>query len=156
MIERWHALASRERRFVVIGGIAALAVLVLAVLVPLNGSVERAEARIDGKAQDLAWMQSVAPELAGAGPVNTPTTGESLVVVIDRAARESGLSTSLVSSEPSGPNALRVRFEKAPFDRLVGLLGRLAEQHGAHAEAATVDSGEAPGIVNASFVLRTR
>ena len=156
MIERWNALAPRERRFLVIGGIAALVIVVLVVLVPLNGSVARAQARIDAKARDLAWMQSVAPELAAAGPANAPASGESLVVVIDRAARESGLSSSLVSSEPSGPNALRVRFEKAPFDRLVGLLARLAEQHGAQTEAATVDSGEAPGVVNASFVLRTR
>jgi general secretion pathway protein M len=156
MIERWNALAPRERRFVVIGGIATVVLIVLAVLVPLESSVERAHVRIDEKAQDLAWMQSVAPELAAAGPVSASRSSESLVVVIDRAARESGLSSALVSSEPSGPNALRVRFEKAPFDRLVGLLARLAEQHGAHAEAATVDSGEAPGIVNASFVLRTR
>jgi general secretion pathway protein M len=156
VIERWNALAPRERRFVLIGGVAVLAILVLAVVIPLNGSVASAHSRIGDKAQDLAWMQSVAPELAAAGPTTAPATGESLVVVIDRAARESGLSDSLVSSEPSGANALRVRFEKAPFDRLVGLLARLAEQHGAHAEAATVDSADAPGIVNASFVLRTR
>jgi type II secretory pathway component PulM len=151
----WNDLAPRERRLVLLGGGGAFVLLVLGILLPLNSSVSRAHDRISQKQQDLAWMQSVAPELASAGPASgAPTSGRSLVIVVDRAAREAGLSSALVSSEPSGADGLRVRFEKAPFDRLVGLLSRLAEQNGARVESASVDRADAPGLVNAGLVLR--
>jgi general secretion pathway protein M len=152
----WNGLSSRERRFVILGAAGALLLLVLGVLLPLHGSVSKAEQRLAQKQQDLAWMRGVAPELANAGPVSAvPATRQSLVIVVDRAAREAGLSSALVSSEPSGANGLRVRFEKARFDLLVGLIARLAEQHGARVESASVDGAGAPGLVNAGLVLRT-
>ena len=151
----WNGLAPRERRIAILGGALALVLLVLAILLPLNGSVARAHERVAQKQQDLVWMQSVAQELASAGPASaTPASGRSLVIVVDRAAREAGLSSALVSSEPSGADGLRVRFEKARFDLLIGLLVRLAEQHGARVESASVDGAEEPGLVNAGFVLR--
>jgi type II secretory pathway component PulM len=131
--------------------------LIIGVVLPLDRSVSKAQQRIGQKQADLAWMQSVAPELASAGPVATmPTTQDSLLVVVDRAARESGLGNSLTNSEPSGPGRLRVRLEKAQFDILVGWLARLSEQHGIGVESATVDSAGAPGLVNAGLVLQLK
>jgi general secretion pathway protein M len=151
----WNGLAPRERRIAVLGGALALVLVVLAILLPLNGSVSRAHQRVAQKQQDLVWMQSVAPEMASAGPATAgPASGRSLVIVVDRAAREAGLSSALVSSEPSGADGLRVRFEKARFDLLIGLLVRLAEQHGARVESASVDAAGEPGLVNAGLVLR--
>jgi general secretion pathway protein M len=135
-------------------------VLFIFVLVlPLNRSVSQTQERVERKRNDLAWMRSVAPQLAAAGPGPTagaPAMQGSIIVVVDRAARESGLGSALTSSEPSGQGALRVRLEKAPFDIVVGFLARLSEQHGIQVESATVDSTGTPGIINAGIVLRTR
>lgn len=99
-------------------------------------------------------MRRVAPQLAAAGPaVDHPVTQDSLLVVVDRAAREAGLAKSLTSSEPSGAGGLRVRLDKAPFDTLVGWLGRLADRHGVRVESATIDNATEPGLVNAALVL---
>jgi general secretion pathway protein M len=152
-----ETMSERERRMVLIGGIAAVAILVFGVLLPLNSSVSSAEKRVGQKQIDLQWMQSVGPELASAGPVaQKPSTQESLLVVVDRAARESGLGNSLTSSEPSGPGRLRVRLEKAQFDILVGWLARLSEQNGIGVESASIDNAGAPGIVNAGLVLQLK
>ena len=124
-------LNERERRMVLFGGIAAAVLLIFGVLMPLNSSVSKAQERVGQKQADLQWMQVVGPELASAGPtVARPSTQESLLVVVDRAARESGLGSSLTSSEPQGAGLLRVRLEKAPFDIMVGWLARLADQNG--------------------------
>ena len=153
----FSSLNERERRMVIIGGAVAAALLLIAVILPLDRSVSRAQERVARKQADLAWMRSVAPQLAGAGPVAArPATQESLLVVVDRAAREAGLGDSLTSSEPSGAGGLRVRLDKAPFDILVGWLGRLADQHGISVESASVDSSGQPGLVSAAIVLRTR
>jgi len=152
-----ETMNERERRMVLIGGIAAAALLIFGVLLPLDGSVTKAQDRIGKKQADLVWMQSVGPELASAGPtVARPSSNESLIVVVDRAARESGLGNSLTSSEPQGPGQLRVRLEKAPFDIMIGWLGRLSDQNGISVETANIDRAGTPGIVTASFVLRLK
>jgi general secretion pathway protein M len=151
------SLNERERRMLTIGGVVAVALLLIAVILPLDRSVSRTQERVGRKQADLAWMRSVTPQLAGAGPtVAQPATPESLLVVVDRAAREAGLGEALTSSEPSGVGGLRVRLDKAPFDILVGWLARLADQHGVRVESASIDSSGEPGLVSAALVLRTR
>jgi general secretion pathway protein M len=99
-------------------------------------------------------MRRVAPEIAAAGPVRN-TSGESLIVIIDQSARESGLGAALTGSQPSGRGDLSVQLEKAPFDAVVGWLARLSQQNGVQIESATIDSAGEPGTVNASLVLKS-
>ena len=150
-------LNQRERRMVIFGAVAVVILVLIAVVLPLDSSVSRTQQRIGKKQADLLWMQSVSPELAGAGPVTAPTTKqESLIVVVDSAAREAGLGTALTSSEPSGTGGLRVRLEKAQFGLIVGWLARLSDQNGISVESATIDNAGQPGLVNAGLVLRIR
>jgi general secretion pathway protein M len=138
-------LSPRERRLVTVGAVVGVLLLVFGVLIPLDRSVAHAQQR-------LAWMQSVAPELQSAAPPPA-TTGESMLVIIDRSARESGLAGSLAGSEPAGPGSLSVRLEKAPFDTLVAWLARLAQQNGVTIDSATIERAGEPGKVNAALVL---
>jgi general secretion pathway protein M len=150
-------LSERERRMVIIGAVAGVLLLVFGVLLPLDSSVSKAQERVGKKQADLVWMNAVGPELATAGPtVARPSSQESLLVVVDRAARESGLGGSLTSSEPQGPGVLRVRLEKAPFDIMIGWLARLADQNGISVDTANIDTAGAPGVVTASLVLRLK
>ncbi|HUI63114.1 MAG TPA: type II secretion system protein M [Steroidobacteraceae bacterium] len=150
------SMSDRERRMVMIGGAAAAVLLVLGIILPLDRSVALAHERVVKKQADLLWMRSVAPELAAAGPVQAGGNHESLLVVVDRSARESGLGSSLAGSDPSGAGGLQVRMEKASFDSMVGWLSRLYQQNGVQVDGATIDSTGTPGIVNAAIVLRSR
>ncbi len=149
------SMSERERRMVVICAAIAAVVLLFGIVLPLDRSVAKARQRIEQKTGDLAWMRSVAPELAAAGP-SVPVSQDSLLVVVDRSARESSLGTALAGSEPSGAGGLRVRLEKAPFDTLVAWLARLSEQNGIRVDSATIDNAGKPGLVNAAVVLHTR
>ena len=148
------ALPERQRRLLMGGLALAAAILIFGVLIPLDRSVAHAHERLARKRADLSWMQGVAPELAASAPPPA-ATGESLLVIIDRSARESGLAGALAGSEPGGPGSLSVRLAKAPFDTLVGWLGRLARQNGVSVEAATIEKTETPGLVNAAIVLHS-
>jgi type II secretory pathway component PulM len=151
-------LSERERRLVMIGAGIGVLVLIFGVLLPLNRSVAQARARVTQKQADLNWMRGVEPELAAA-PTTLPANGnngESLIVIVDRSARESGLGGSLAGSDPSGPGGLQVRLEKAPFDAIVGWLARLAQQNGIRVDGATIDNAGTPGLVNAAIILHTR
>jgi general secretion pathway protein M len=150
--ESLAALPERERRMALAGLALAVAILVFGVLLPLDRSVAHARERLDRKQADLSWMQGAAPELAAA--MLPPSTGESLVVIIDRSAREAGLASSL-TTEPAGAGGLSVRLQKAPFDTMIAWLARLSQQNGVSIESATIEKADAAGLVNASVVLHS-
>jgi general secretion pathway protein M len=90
--------------------------------------------------------------MAAAGAARS-SGGESLVVLVDRTAREAGLGTSLRDQSPDGNSGLRLRIEGASFDTLVTWLASLQQQHGVSIEAANIDAA-APGLVNATLSLK--
>ena len=149
----YDTLSEREQKMVKFGAIALVAILLFGVLMPLDSSVAKAHTRINKKQQDLVWMKSVAPFLAAQGSPHQ-NNGESLIVIVDRSARESGLGKSLAGTDPSGAGAIQVRLEKAPFDAIIGWLSRLSQQNGIGVEGATIDVAGAPGVVNAAIVLK--
>jgi general secretion pathway protein M len=152
LIDKYAALSAREQRMLLIGALAVALIIVFGILLPLDRSVAKAQQRLQKKREDLVWMQSVAPELAQTAPPPA-ATGESLLLIVDRSARESGLAKSLAGSEPGGTGSLAVRLEKAPFDTLVAWLARLSQQNGVTVESATVEKAGTPGLVNAAIVL---
>lgn len=152
----YQAREPREQQVLFWGGIAALAILLMGSLWKLDSSVDRARAEVERKRLDLAFMQAASAEILAAGPVRmAASTSEPLVVIVDRAARESGLAQALGASEGVAPDGLRVRFNAAPFDALVAMTARLAQQHGVFVSTASVERAAEPGSVNATFTLRS-
>src|ERR1700732_4197590 len=123
LLESFATLSARERRLVMAGALLAALIVVFGILVPLDRSVAHAQERLVKKHADLSWMQSVAPELAATAPPPT-ASGESLLVIIDRSARESGLAGALSGSEPGGPGGLSGRLATGPLATPGGWAGR--------------------------------
>jgi general secretion pathway protein M len=145
------SLSERDQRTLKIGGAIAVLLLVYAVI-QLDSSVASAHKRLLKKQDDLAWIRNNAPELAALGPLRGAGEGESLLVVVDRSARESGLSVT--GSDPAGPGALNIRLQKVPFNTLMAWIGRLGQTNGIRVDNASIETAGSPGLVNASFVLR--
>ena len=148
------SLSERDRRTLLVGGVIA-ALLLLYVVIQLDSSVSSAHKRLLKKQTDLAWMRTAAPELATIGSVHVGANGQSLLVLVDSSARESGLASSLAGSDPAGPGGLSVRLQKAPFDTLIPWLARLSQQNGIRVDTASIESAGSPGLVNAALVLHT-
>jgi type II secretory pathway component PulM len=147
-------LSPRERRLVVAGAAIALLLLVLAVLMPMQRRLTALDQRVARKQDDLTWLRSMAPQLNGLQANQPQALRESLVVVVDRTARQSGLEHALVGSQPSGDGGLNVRLEQTSFDGLISWLSQLHERYGVRVDAADFDAATAAGTVNASLVLR--
>lgn len=148
----YRTLEPREQRLVFWGGIAAVVLAVLSSVMALGRAVDRAEARVERKREDLAWMQAVAPRL---GAVVAPSD-ESLAVLVDRTARDAGLGQAVTGAEPSGESGLRVKLEGGSFDQMVVWLGQLQQTQGVSVESANVTRADGAGLVNASLVLTRR
>jgi general secretion pathway protein M len=155
-LQAWYSgLAERERRFVVIGAVGVVVLLIVGIIMPLNTSITNARKRVETKQVDLAFIQSALPQIAAAGPAMNAATPESLVVLVDSSARESGLGKALTNSQPTPDKGLRIRLDHAPFDAMVAWLARLSQQHGVRVESAEIESAGEAGMVNAGLVLRT-
>jgi general secretion pathway protein M len=151
----WYAgLAERERRFVNLGAVGVVVLLIVGVVMPLNSKISQTRQRVETKRSDLAFIQSVVPQLASAGPAGNVATPESLVVLIDSSARESGLGKALTNSQPTPDKGLRIRLDRAPFDAMVAWLARLSQQHGVRVESAEIETAGETGFVNAGLVLK--
>jgi general secretion pathway protein M len=153
--DRIAGLSARERNLVYLAaGLVAVALLYFAIVLPLTTMTTKRAARVEQKTADLVWMRQVAPQVSAAAATRGASgTGESLVVLVDRTGREAGLGSAIRDQTPSGENGLRLRLEAAPFDVLVAWIASLQQQHGVRVEAATIDAGSAPGLVNASLTL---
>ena len=152
----WYSnLAERERRVVTLGAAAGVVLVLLAIILPLNRNIAQARQRITTKQGDLAFIQDATPQLAAAGAGSgEAATGESLVVLIDNSARESGIGKSLSSSQATADKGLRIRLESVPFDALVAWLARLSQSHGVRVESAEIEAAGEPGLVNAGLLLK--
>lgn len=151
-------LEARERMFVSLGAVVVALAVVWGVLIgPLYGAAAAAESRIEAKRGTLVFVRTAAAELAGATnlPADRPDlAGQSLVVVIDRSARQAGLGAALTSNQPIGEDGIRVRLENAPFDAVARWLDAIDSSSGLAIESASFDRAPEPGRVNASLTLR--
>ena len=155
-IRQWlDGLAPRERNLVyVAAALLGIAVVYFAVVLPVTSAARHREARIVQKTSDLAWMRQVAPQvMAAAAAGGGMASDESLVVLVDRTARESGIGSSIRDQTPAGQNGLQLRLEGAPFDLLMAWLANLQQQHGVRVDGAIIGAANAPGLVNANLTL---
>lgn len=154
-VKNWYrGLAQREQYAVLAGAAASVALLLLAVWIPVERRVSHLEDSVHTKQADLAWLQSVAPQLSALRNVATAPADQSLVVVVDGVARETGIARSVAGSQPGDDGTLSVRLEQVPFDSLVNWAGQLVQHHGVRVVSANIDGGGAIGTVSATFVLR--
>ena len=153
-IQAWYAsLSERDQHLALWGGAALGVLIVILVAWQLGAFVARAEARVERRREDLAFIESVTPRLQA---MPAGQSDEPLTIAIDRMAREGGLADKLAAVEPAANGALRARFTGASFDALVLLLARLQKERGVEAETASVSASGEPGLVDATLVIRGR
>ena len=154
-LRRWfRGLARREQRAVLAGAAACAALLLLATWLPVERRVAGLERRVQTKQADLAWLRAMSPQLSALRSATAGASGESLVALVDRVARETGIARSLSGSQPGDDGTLSVRLEQVPFDALVGWTGELVQRHGVRVVSANIDGGAGVGTVSATVMLR--
>ena len=155
----WVARNARERWLVGGGGI--IAVIVLPYVWLWEPLVERAATlrqEVIEQRRDLNWMQDAAAQIEAKGENGTTATepvtdGRSLLGLVDRSARNSGLNEQVNRVQPDGGSSLRVWLERAPFDDLVKWLDSLERAGGITVRDLTVERTAEEGLVNARLTL---
>ena len=155
----WDKLAPNERRMLGIGAIVVVLLLGWAMVWhPLAMKRAELETTIEGQRRDLAYVRAGAAEidrLHGAGTRSrADRQGRSLLALADVTARSAGLDNALKRVEPVGARSVRVSFETANFDALVGWIEDLSRSYGVEASDFSADRAEGVGLVNARVTLQ--
>lgn len=155
----WNTLSLRDQRTAAVGGVVVAAMLGWALIWhPL--ALKRAELRetVDAQRRDLAYVRVAAAEverLRAAGKHSRgDRQGRSLLALADASARAGGLEGALRRVEPVGASSVRVSFEFARFDALVGWIEGLTRDYGIEATDFSADRADGVGLVNARVTLQ--
>lgn len=155
MMHYWHNLQAREQRTLLLGGVVTLLLILYgAVLDPFAQELQRLEQRVAEDRELLAWMEQAAAQVkqqrqSGGGK---RANGQSLLSLLDASAKQNGLGAALKQVKPEG-GGVRLRFEEAGFDALVGWLGMLGSEQGVGVTTLTLERLAQSGRVNATVVL---
>lgn len=155
MMQYWHNLQAREQRTLLIGGVAALLLLLYsAVIDPFSQELKRLEKDVAADRELLAWMEQSAAQvkvLRGSSGTRRGSGG-SLLSLVDASAKQHGLGGALKQVKPEG-NGVRLSFEQAGFDDMVRWLGRLGAEQGVGVITLSLERLPTSGLVNATVVL---
>ena len=157
MKDWWITLQPRERTFILGGSVLLVGFLIFWLgLKPLFQNASAARERVAEKAILLADLRTTATELGDRSRLTAslPSANESLVVIVDRSTRETGLASALKRNQPVSDDEIRVRFENATFNQVMAWLGILHSNYGIEIDSAAFETMTEPGRVQASLVLK--
>lgn len=157
-IRTWlEGLDQRERRLVITGAaLFVILILYVAIWEPLTNSVENLRTTSRDQQATLGWMKQAAAEiqqLRGKKGRSQATSGQSLLTLVDRTAKSSGLGTAMKRVQPDGEKKVRVWMEGASFDDVIRWLVQLESRHGVGIESTVFELKENAGRVDAQLVL---
>ncbi len=159
MKEWWHNLQPREQR-VLLGGAAALALLMIYILIldPYQKEMARLHQAVTAKRLDLQAMQQAAAEIdtlrrGGAG--GQLPAGQSIMGVVDSSAKQFSVGGGIKRLQPEGEHTVKVWAEQVAFDDLIRWLDELQKKNGIAIYAITIERQEANGLVNVRMELRS-
>ncbi len=157
--EYWQGLQPRERVALLIGGVVLLWTIFYFMLwQPLMTARVEMRREVQQQRELLQWMRKAASEAktlrgtVGQSGKTKGLGGQSLLSLVDQSAKQQGLGGAMKRVEPDG-GEVRIWFEGAAFDRLVGWLQKLVRENGVHVVSVTVERDETPGLVDARLRL---
>jgi len=155
--QRFNQLAERERLLLLVAGPLLLLILAYSLLWrPLDQRVERLHQRVAEQQSLQHWMQASAQQVQQLRQQPGTSTGvsrQSLLSLVDRTIRQSGLSRALKRVEPDGDDKVKVRLEQASFDVMVKWLETLQVRNTVMVQSISVDRQDSAGVVNVRLTL---
>ncbi len=156
LLERWRALAARERVLLLAG---SAVVLVTAIFLGLVEPLSKAQARRETAltlARELAQrLEVIAIEVQGSRSSATPSAlrSLSLLTAVDQSVKQSALGKAPSRLQPDGDKQVRIWFEGVSFDALMRWLHELETRYGVYTQSVDIERDAAGGQVSAQLTL---
>jgi len=160
LIKHWFKqLALRERRALIIGGVA-LGILMghFMFIEPLITARALLENIVSAQKNTLRWMNEAAAEVQqlrhDVGNSPTKIRRQSLLSLIDKSTRNGELDKINKRIEPRGEQEVQVRFKAVSFTALMRWLGQLYNQYQVQVNTISLERQPVSDRVRASLTLK--
>jgi len=153
IVEFWQARSGRER--LLSGALAAVICVALwfyALVDPLMRRAEHLEGKLASEQAILQRVDALRERMATLPP-RRRRADTSLLLAVNRALQEAGLSAYLKEGNADGERRVRLRLEGAPFPEISAWLSAMAAREGARAVSADIEPAGPPGLVQIALVL---
>ena len=153
-MKAWFFGLQPRERWIVIGGAAAAAAIVLwgLVLKPMGDKTADLRASVETKQRLLAEVTRAEAVAPGSVVTNLEARDQTLLVVVGRTAKDHGLGEP--RTRQNGPSGIDVILQDASFDALLGWFVTLRGTYGVDVETAQFLTAREPGLVNGQVTLR--
>jgi general secretion pathway protein M len=159
MNEWWTSLALREKQAVSIGGsLLGLFIFYMAIWSPYLDRVDNMRQRIQTEQKTLSWMEAADKEIHKienqSQQKSEAATPVVLLSYLQKQVTRTGLESSLSQLKQSSNDSIEMHFQKADFDKLVGMLISVAREQNIAISQMSATADNTPGMVAADVVLR--
>lgn len=157
-LQHWSNLAPREK-YSVIGGsvVASLILLYTLIWSPITSQIITLREQIPREQKTLAWMKEADKqiELLKKDKISSGNKSLSLRLnTVQEKIQHSPMGKNLTQLTQLNTDEIHCTFNNVDFDKLVTWLIDFSQQENISIEQASVHRTNAPGIVQAEFVVR--
>jgi len=150
LINYWGSLKEQEQRLVMIAaGVFVIFILVVGIIKPLNKAVEDAEKSVQRQQSLKVFVEQSIGKLKAAGSSVRASSGN-LSQLVNRSRGRYDINISQM--QPSN-DSLRVNIENVEFNKLMGWLDELANQHNVTIANLDISQGDEVGYVRVSRLV---
>lgn len=158
MLVFWRQLKPSERTMLSVGGvILAILMLYLLLLEPFMLKADEYQVKVASQKAQVEWLAQAAAEVKLLQPSKKLSGNrgarQSLLVLVDRTAKQNKLASALKRVEPDGTERVRVWLDDASFDDVAKWLSLLHSKYQLEIESAVFDKTDETGRVNVRLVF---
>lgn len=156
-MQQWfQSISSRERFYVVVGGIAVLIFLFWQILWhPLISKNQQLQKNSEKNQELLEWMQQSAQKaksMQGGAEGGILTAGSSIGIA-EMLLKKYALNNNKPKMDPIGKDSIKISLKEVSFDNVMKLLGDFENIYGFVCTKSTIAPSKSSGSVNARFTL---
>lgn len=161
MKNRWQNLSERERRFLTLGGGAALILLIyLTIWNPFFSALSTLREQVTESQQLLSWMQTATKVLQNLQKSGAITSREaktsSLLVIVNNSLTHYQLASFAQQIEAPNTNQVHISFKSVPFDALIDWLELIWKNYGIDVYQLKLTPTTQTGLVQIDLVLEKK
>jgi type II secretory pathway component PulM len=154
MMDRFNQFAPRERAILVVGVLLAVTIVLWSfVWSPLRDGTNELNASIGESARQLVDLRRAANLQSSSAPAFASGSAPTLLFLVDETARPLGLAASFTRTSPDGADAINLTIRDARFERLIGWLIDLEQNHGVSVATTSFTRTGSAGIVSGTIRL---
>lgn len=151
----WESFSLREKKMIILGGIAIGLFLLITLFRLLSNLEQTLQSQMRSHQKLLTWMQQADETLKNTSMSTFKNTNtQTLATLIQTAANKSQIASAVTQLQKTENDTVEMTVKDANFDELILFLNKIWMDYHLTIIQANITRSKMPGIVNATLTLK--